>query len=53
MSKVKDITEVKVQINTSFAAMQMIDVLFARGLINEATYSNILSHVKDDDREAA
>ena len=42
-----------VQINTKFAAMQMIEVLFAKGMLNEATYSNILSHMKNDDREAA
>ena len=54
MNNMTNISETNyVQINTKFAAMQMIEVLFAKGMLNEATYSNILSHMKNDDREAA
>ena len=42
-----------IQIDFHFAAVKMIEVLYLRGLINEATYSNILDHVNKDDREAA
>lgn len=46
--------EVKeIQVDTIFAAMQMVEVLFAKNMINKATYNNILFHLKKDDREAA
>ncbi len=46
--------EVKeIQVDTLFAAMQMVEVLFAKNMINRATYNNILFHLKKDDREAA
>ena len=45
--------EVKeIQVDTIFAAMQMVEVLFAKNMINKATYNNILFHLKKDDREA-
>ncbi len=41
------------QIDTTFASMQLVEVLYAKNMINKATYNNILSHMKKDDREAA